>query len=373
VAVPALLAGALVWAGHGKSGPVSRRIALSRNGCTGEWTAPKAGRVTFSISNRATRAVDIELISTTTSAIAAEIEVLGPGTTRDLPVTLSADRYAWRCVFDGSAAQVSAAVTVSGRGDAGPSRIPLTAAEMNAPLNSYAVFVSRQLALLKTQVAALRRDTSAGDLAKARESWLTAHLTWHRIGAAYNAFGDEGKAVDGLAQGLSHGVGDKGFAGFHKIEYDLWHGGSAGTIDTEVGDLATAVDKLDTQKFTLDPKDVATRAHEILEDTARFQLTGQDDYGSGSSIASAQADVDGERTLLGMLAPLIGKRAPRLVATANADLDAIEKAIGGTKSGGQWVAVKDLPLARRQPLNAAVGQAVETLAPVPNLLEIQKS
>jgi high-affinity iron transporter len=74
-----------------------------------------------------------------------------------------------------------------------------------------------------------------------------------------------------------------------------------------------------------------------------------------------------------MLAPLIDKRAPRLVATANADLDAVEKAIDGTKQDGQWVAVKDLPLARRQPLNAAVGQAVETLAPVPNLLEIQKS
>ncbi|MCW2948867.1 MAG: iron permease [Actinoallomurus sp.] len=373
VAVPLLVAGALVWAGQGKSGPGGQKIALSRNGCTGRWTAPKAGRATFSISNQATKAVDIELISTTTSAIAAEIEVLGPGTTRDLPVTLTADRYAWRCVFDGSAAQVSAAAAVTGRGEAGHIRIPVTAAEMKAPLDSYAVFVGKQLGLLKSQVATLHRDTSAGHLAQARKDWLTAHLTWRRMGAAYDAFGAAGKAVDGLAQGLPDGVRDKGFAGFHKVEYDLWHGGSASAIDSEVGDLATAVDKLDTQKFAFDPKEVATRAHEILEDTARFQLTGQDDYGSGTSIASAQADVDGERTLLGLLAPLINPRSPGLVATANADLDAVDTAIAGTEHDGQWVAVKDLPLARRQPLNAAVGQAVETLAPVPDLLEIQKA
>ena len=377
VLVPAVVAGVLVVADRGKNGgAATQKITLSESGCVEHWTAPKPGSNTFSIANQASRAVDIELISATTSAIAAEIEVLGPGTTRDLPVTLTGGRYQWRCAFDGAAVRTSAAMDVTGRGGTAPAqRLPVTAADMKAPLTGYAGYIRGQLDLLKGQVGTLQKDASGGDLAKVRADWLTAHLTWRRMGAAYAAFGDDGAAVDGLAQGLPNGVHDTGFTGFHKIEYDLWHGAPATGIAAEVTALGTAISKLDARlpTFTFDANDVSTRAHEILEDTLRFQLTGQDDYGSGSSMASAYADLQGERVLLNLLAPLVTARAPHLIATANGDFDTLQQALLATKRNGQWVAVQDLTLAQRQQVNAAVGQAVETLSPVPDLLEIQKS
>ncbi|GAB3979332.1 hypothetical protein GCM10029978_074430 [Actinoallomurus acanthiterrae] len=300
--------------------------------------------------------------------------MLGPGTTRDLSADLAAGRYAWRCAFDGMPARLSSAALVTGHGTSGQVRLPVTQADMNAPLSRYASFVAGQLGLLKHQVAALRADLADGDLGRARTDWLTAHLTWHRIGAAYDAFGDAGKAVDGLAQGLAGGVHDPGFTGFHKIEYDLWHGVPAFRITAEATALSNAIDDLDAKlpAFTFDAKNVSTRAHEILEDTLRFQLTGQDDYGSGTSMASALADLEGERTLLNILAPLINARSPYLVASATADFDTLEQDINATRHDGRWAAIKDLPLPRRQAVNAAIGQTLETLAPVPDLLEIQK-
>ena len=44
-----------------------------------------------------------------------------------------------------------------------------------------------------------------------QSAWLTAQLTWERLGAAYGQFNDLGVAIDGLPQGLPQGVSDPGF------------------------------------------------------------------------------------------------------------------------------------------------------------------
>ena len=52
--------------------------------------------------------------------------------------------------------------------------------------------------------------------------------------------------------------------------------------------------------------DLPLRAHEILEDTLQFQLTGSADQGSGTNLATAAANLDGTQAVLDALAPSCG-------------------------------------------------------------------
>ena len=110
------------------------------------------------------------------------------------------------------------------------------------------------------------------------------------------------------------------------------------------------------------------RPHEVLEDALRDSLTADDDYGSGTDLASIAADVTAVRTMLSELKPAIDPVAPHLVSDASAELDALTGAIDATQVKGPGPSLQDLPIRQRQQIDADVGAALETLAPIPDLL-----
>jgi iron uptake system EfeUOB component EfeO/EfeM len=206
----------------------------------------------------------------------------------------------------------------------------------------------------------------------ARAAWLTAHLTWHRIGGAYDAFGDLGSAIDGTAGGLVGGATNAQFSGFHKVEFDLWQNDDLAAAAADTAALGADVHQLSV-KFpneAIAATELPLRAHEILEDALRDELSGDDDYGSGTDMASVEADVDGTRELLMLLTPVLRPRAPDLVATATADLNRLDAALAATESGGQWVAVTKVPRAQSEQVNGSIGAVLEVLALVPALLQV---
>jgi hypothetical protein len=73
--------------------------------------------------------------------------------------------------------------------------------------------------------------------------------------------------------------------------------------------------------------------------------------------------------MLSTLGGLIRARAPRLVPTAMRQLAAIDAAIRPT----QTVSMASLPPRRRQHIDAVLDGAVETLAPVFELLQISSA
>ena len=105
----------------------------------------------------------------------------------------------------------------------------------------------------------------------------------------------------------------------------------------------------------------------MLEDALRDSLTADDDYGSGTDLASVTADVTAVRTLLSELEPAIDPVAPHLVGDASAELDALSGAIDAGHAHAR-VSIEDLPIRQRQQVDADVGAALETLAPIPDLL-----
>ncbi|SEG57668.1 high-affinity iron transporter [Actinacidiphila yanglinensis] len=373
VAIPAVAAGVVIAASGGKKAAAST-VSVSGADCGKGFTAPRPGRQTFRMHNTGTKASEVYLIDPASNAVYGEIEGLAPGTTRDLVATVGSGAYAWRCVPTGGKAVTSATVRVSGGGSAKPV-LPLTASELEPALAEYRSYVDAGLDKLRTQTARLTADLTAGDLRAARTDWLTAHLTYSSLGAAYGTFADFDAKINGRKDGLPGGVTDPGFTGFHRIEYGLWHGQSAATLrplaDRLMKDVTGLRKAFPTQPF--DPSDLPLRSHEILENTLQFELTGDTDQGSGSNLATADANLAGTRELLDVLRPLITRRAPQQLTVIDADIARLQGLLDAAHRGATWTPVERLDVPARQKINGGTGQLLEDLAPVPDLLEIRKS
>ncbi len=82
------------------------------------------------------------------------------------------------------------------------------------------------------------------------------------------------------------------------------------------------------------------------------------------------ADTQVDKAVLGYLSGLIGQREPGLVATADSELATLDAALLATKANGQWQPLTAVSLDKRQHVDAAMGALLETLAAVPDLLEV---
>ena len=109
---------------------------------------------------------------------------------------------------------------------------------------------------------------------------------------------------------------DPDFTGFYRLEYGLWHGQSARQLTGAANKLVADVRALRASGPTMeiDLLDMGLRTHEILENALQFQLTGHDDYGSGTTLATTAANITGTRELLTILRPLLVPRYPGLPA-----------------------------------------------------------
>ena len=245
-------------------------------------------------------------------------------------------------------------------------------------LSEYRAYVAGKLATLQGLLGALSAAVGSGNLAAARSAWLSAHLTWLEIGqddGAYGAFGTLGGEIDGLAAGHRLGTADPGFTGFHRVEFDLWTRRDLGAAATDTATLQKLLARLMKTPLARNLPATATgignwllRPHEVLEDALRDSLTADDDYGSGTDLASISADVAAVRVLLSELAPGLKLFSPHLLGQATGRLDALIAAVDATRVQGGWVSIENLAVRQREQVDADVDAALETLAPIPDLL-----
>jgi iron uptake system component EfeO len=368
---PFLVAGAvllLAVAGDSRSSPAATppsAIEASVTGCGTGWARPHAGGQVLALRNDGATAADVTLIDPATGAVYAEAEGLGPGVTRRLRLSLGGGTYVFRCGDDAGGDPVLGPPTRI-PGPAGGSRpvLPVTGNDLYAPARAYGKYVAAGLTRLISTTDTLRSAVDDGDLRAARAAWTPAHLAYERLGAAYGTFGDFDGAINGGTAGLPGGTHDPGFTGFHRLEYGLWHGESASSLRKVADRLAhdTKALKSDFPHQRMDPADLPLRAHEILENTLQFQLTGRADQGSGTTLRTASANIEGTREVLGVLRPILRPRYPAL-PQADLWLDRMDALLKGHSS------VDDLSALQRERLNGAAGQALELLAPVATIAE----
>jgi high-affinity iron transporter len=332
-----------------------------------------AGPLAFSVTDRARAAfVSVYLTDPDKGDVYAEIPWLAPGHTLPLTTTLNGGHYAFRCVFSDGTVRTSRRITITGTTSAAVAGYqPLPDLDMDAPVNAYRRRISAALPRLLSAARTLDADAARNDLPAARADWLTAHLDYERLGAAYNAFGDFDDAIDGTADGHPQGVKSPDWTGFFRIEYGLWHGQTASRLRALTKRLVSDVSSLirDFPSEDIDPGDLPLRAHEILENTLQFQLTGDDDYGSGSELATVDANIQGTRQVLDVLEPLIRPRDPALLAVIHQDLSRVDAEVTAFRTpDGSWMPLRRISADRRRRIDGDMGELLEQLSAVPNLL-----
>lgn len=383
VAAVAVGAGLLTAGGSGHGGhpaPAAdglrhTAVEVAPTGCGRGWSHPAAGRQVFELRNTSSAAAEVYLTDPKTGAVYGEAEGLAPGTVRPLRVTLGNGTYAFKCLPDDADAVTGPTVRITGaKVRSGPAAVPVSQQDLIPPTLAYQKWIQARTIELEKKTGVLRDAVDRGDLAAARAAWLPAHLVYERMGAAYGTFGDADREINGTTAGLSGGVHDKDFTGFHRIEYGLWHGESASGLRGPADRLAKAVHALRTgwPDQRMDPADVGLRAHEILENTEQFELTGRTDYGSGTNLATARANLDGTRALLGFLRPLLKTRDSGL-AGLDSWLDRTRRTLDGFDHDGHWTPLDQLPLARREKADADLGELVERLADVAALTDVRRT
>jgi len=369
-AASAVLAAALTaCSSSGGGGQPSNVITVSSNRCGGTWHLAAPGWHTFEINNQSTGGGEIDLIDPATGAIYDEIENTGPGTITPMSLDVGSGRYAFLCLFDDFGPLPGPTVTVSGHAKGTPAILPITYNDLIPLAKEYQAETQAGITVLARETATLAAAVRGGNLETARRDWLTAHLQYETLGDAYDAFGTFDTEIDGRADSV--GVSSPEWTGFYRLEYGLWHGQSLASLTTVADTLNSNVDALaawwPTRQVPL--SDLGRRAHEVIENALEFQLTGHDDYGSGTTLATTLANITASRQLLALLHPLLVPRYPGLAAVY-AGLDNLQALLEKERlPNAWWVPVSQLPTAARQAIDAACGQLLQELAPIASITE----
>jgi iron uptake system component EfeO len=356
-------------AGSGVGHAPPGALTMNQDGCGGTWQVAGPGWHTFQLYDGNTVGGEVDLINPATGAIYDEITGFGPQTTTPMSLNLGSGTYAFRCLFQDTDPMTGPSVTVGGHAAGQPAIAPVTYNDLIPAAKTYQDYIGKGLSTLAGQAAALDGDVKNGDMAAARRDWLAAHLRYETLGAAYDAFGDLGDAIDMRADAI--GVNSPKWTGFYRIEYGLWHGQPAAELKPFTGKLRSDVDALlaSWPHQEIELIDVGLRTHEILENALQFQLSGHDDYGSGTTLATTLANVHGTLELLSVLRPLLAPRYPGLPAVYTW-LDRLQALLEKQHSpNGSWLPVTALPPATRADIVAACDQALEELAPIASITE----
>lgn len=345
------------WEDSARAAGGPPEVSVSRSQCGQGWTDAKTGRQTISLHNTGDAAAEVDLVEVGSNKVYGEVEGLGPNTSAPMDVQLGAGRYAIRCLIEDTDAITGPTVTVAGDAQGGPAAVAVTKNDMLPLVKQYEAAVATGVAGLAVKTDKLRADVDAGNLVAARADWLPAHLAYNSLGAAYDAFGDFADKIDGSG-------------GFHPLEKGLWHNASAASLKPVADQLAADVHGLqkDLPNEQVDPNDLGLRAHEIMENALQFELTGENDQGSGTSLNTALANLDGTARVLAILDPVLKPRDP--------DLPQVQKWEARVRA--LLTAHRNTPVARldqttREQLNGAVGELLEKLAPVAAICEVRRS
>jgi iron uptake system component EfeO len=362
------LAASLAACSGGAAQP-SNVIDVSSNQCGGNWSVTGPGWHTLQISNQGTSGAEIDLVNPANGAVYAEIENTGPATVNPITIDFGSGKYALLCLFNDFSPLRGTTVTVAGHAAGTPAVLPVTYNDLIPYAKKYLNEEEAAIKVLASETATLDAAVHSGSLAAARRDWLTAHLQYETLGDAYSAFGDFDTEIDGRADPT--GVNSPQWTGFFRLEYGLWHGQSLASLapvaDTLNGSVKRLVTWWPTQQVPL--ADLGRRAHEVIENALEFQLTGHDDYGSGTTLASTDAAITASRVLLALLRPLIAPRDPALPSVYSG-LDQLQALLEKERlPNGWWVSESALPAATGQAIDAACGQVLQELAPIASITE----
>lgn len=358
------------------SWPSPRRITTAD--CIKNPTLP-AGIHNLTIRNTTDSSLEFSLTSYPDNKVYAQIDNFAPATSRSLYYAISPGTFRFNCYFDEEEEIRSSLFTVSGKKIRSPYPPvkPVSIADINPYTRTYEQWVLHQFPQLIAYAHALHTEIERTHYRAAEHLWFKIHYLWETLGAAYGAFGDLGIAINSSSAGLVHGISDPHFTGIHAIESILFTEPTSPATNHRLLALSTAlIDNITTiyrnpVDFRIDPIDMGIRAHEILENTLQFTLTGRDDYGSHSTLDTIDANITGTMHVIDCLQPLLSQQENSLPPFRQ-ELTAARRYIIMMKKRYGGVSLEKISQTDRVHINALISGLTEKLSLISAITDIRR-
>jgi iron uptake system component EfeO len=345
--------------GAGAAAPAATEITATDTACDVTKKDFTAGTTKFKVTNKGTKVTEVYVYAPG-DKIVTERENIGPGTSAELTVQLSAGSYQIACKPGMVGNGIRQNITVTGQAAAAAD------ARLSKALTDYKSYVNTQvddtIAKTKLFVAAVK----AGDIAEAKRLYAPSRVGWERIEPVAESFGDLDPRVDAREADLEEGAK---WTGWHVLEKALWKTkslkGQEQYADQLVKDLDELKAKVSAQQ--LDPPITATSmgngAKELLDEVATGKVTGEEEAFSHTDLVDFKANVDGAQKAYELLKPVVQEKDAALATTLDQEFKDVQTLLAKyEQEGGSYVSYDSVGKADRKKLSDAVNALGEPLS-----------
>ncbi|MDW5375827.1 iron uptake system protein EfeO [Halomonas sp. HP20-15] len=293
-------------------------VTVTASGCQPNDITVPAGRTTFLVINHSPRAIEWEILDGV--MVLEERENIAPELRQPLTATLTPGDYAMTC---GLLSNPRGTLHVVASGDADAAMEPLSRKAFIAPLAEYSVYLTLQTRELKAAAQALHKAIVADDLDAARASYRQARLADQRLAMAIGLFSDLDQRINARAEYFAKRQQDPAFGGFHRLALGLYQRHSTAGLAPVAAQLVDDIEAL-AQRF----KDQAIPPAQLASGSARVLQAWHDHQPTDAPLdererADLRGLTQGAGKIVALLAPLLERQAPDMLATLNTRLAAL--------------------------------------------------
>jgi iron uptake system component EfeO len=289
-------------------GPI--KVEATDTACTISAATANAGNLTFEITNKGAKVTEFYLYAEG-DRIMGEVENIAPGLNRRLIVEVAdAGKYQATCKPGMAGNGIRSDFTITG----GAAKQNNTNALKADATQSYASYVANNSAALEEQTGKFVDLVKAGKVAEAKAAYASTRIYYERIEPVAEKFGDLDPAIDFREADIEAG---QQFTGFHRLEKDLWVSGLQADSSQIADKLLTDVKDLVAKSKTLDltALDLANGAKGLMDEVATGKITGEEEAFSHTDLWDFQGNLDGSKSAIASLRPILQEGDPALVAT----------------------------------------------------------
>jgi iron uptake system component EfeO len=336
-------------------------VTASDSACDVSQTDLESGPHTFTVTNTGNKVTEFYVYAEG-DRIMGEVENVGPGLSRDLVVDLPKGSYEGACkpgmIGDG----IRQTLTVTGEAATNLS----DSAELKAAADSYERYVKSQSDALIVKTTEFVDAVKAGKVDEAKTLFPVARTYWERIEPVAEKFGDldpitDGREPDAVAEGID-------FAGWHRIEKQLWVEGDTEGMDPYADQLLSNVKKIVQlgQDTPLTALELAQGSKGLLDEVATGKITGEEDEFSHTDLWDFKANIEGSQAAIASLRPVLEDQDPQLVEQLDTQFAALDDELNQYQDTetGDWTFYDQLTDAQVKKLSDAVAALSEPISKV---------
>ncbi|MDY0882902.1 iron uptake system protein EfeO [Dongia soli] len=306
---------------------VTVAVTVTGKACEPNALTVPAGKTTFLIVNKSSRALEWEILNGV--MVVDERENIAPGFMQKLTTTLAPGSYDITC---GLLSNPKGKLTVTTTG-AQPTQKP-SAVDLIGPIAEYNVYVISETDDLAADTKKFTDAVRGNRLQEAQSLYAPARMHYERIEPIAELFSDLDASIDSRADDHEKKEQDPNFTGFHRLEYGLFSRKSTVGLNAFADQLDADTQELQKRiaDLTIPPEKLVDGAAALIEEVASSKISGEEDRYSGTDLWDFQANVEGAEKIVDLLRPLTQKADRALSERIDGNFKAVEQILAKYKA-----------------------------------------